>query len=289
VRERCLEYFLQLDGFIAEIVAMAGPESRVLIASDHGFGPTTEVFHVNAWLHERGYLAWSEGAAAEDGTRLAAPRLKTHASMLDWPRTTAYAVTPSGNGIVIRVAGQGRAGGIAPETYGSFRQRLAEELLEYRDPENGRPVVTRVRTREEAYPGDGAHAAPDLLLTLRDGGFVSVLDADRPVLQRPVPSGTHRPEGILLCRGPGIRVGASIDPVSIVDVAPTLLHSLGLAVPADLDGEVAKDIFEPEWLAAHPIRTTTALEPEREAACDGDEPFDDTPVLERLRALGYIE
>ena len=289
VHALCLEYFRQLDAQIAEIVSLAGPEARILIASDHGFGPTTEVVHINVWLHDRGYLAWAGGAATDGGGRLAAPRLKTHASMIDWAGTTAYAVTPSGNGIAIRVAGAGRPGGIAPEDYHGFRRRLVEELLAFRDPDDGMPVITHVRTREEAYPGYGGSAAPDLLLTLRDGGFVSVLDAERALVRRPVPAGTHRPEGILLCRGPGIRRGTSIDPVSIVDIAPTLLHSLGLTTPPDLDGVVADAIFEPEWLAAHPVRTAVRARAPRGSAEPDDEPFDDTPVLERLRALGYIE
>ena len=37
IRSLCLDYFRQLDSFLAEIVAMAGSEARVFIASDHGF------------------------------------------------------------------------------------------------------------------------------------------------------------------------------------------------------------------------------------------------------------
>ena len=58
IRDLCLAYFRQLDGLIAEIVAMAGPgrKTSIFLASDHGFGPSTEVFYINAWLHRKGYL-----------------------------------------------------------------------------------------------------------------------------------------------------------------------------------------------------------------------------------------
>src|SRR5581483_3706731 len=35
LRSLCLEYFRQLDGFIADMVALAGPEARIYVASDH--------------------------------------------------------------------------------------------------------------------------------------------------------------------------------------------------------------------------------------------------------------
>src|SRR5262249_11188006 len=39
-REACLEYFRLLDGFISEIVSILPEDSRVFIASDHGFRAT---------------------------------------------------------------------------------------------------------------------------------------------------------------------------------------------------------------------------------------------------------
>ena len=40
----------------------AGPDTDILITSDHGFGPTTEIFYVNEWLSRNGYLQWSDDA-----------------------------------------------------------------------------------------------------------------------------------------------------------------------------------------------------------------------------------
>ena len=38
---------------LAELVELAGPDATVVLASDHGFGPTREVFYVNSWLERR--------------------------------------------------------------------------------------------------------------------------------------------------------------------------------------------------------------------------------------------
>ena len=42
----CLSYFHLVDNLIGELVHRWGPNARIFIASDHGFGPTTEVFYV---------------------------------------------------------------------------------------------------------------------------------------------------------------------------------------------------------------------------------------------------
>ncbi len=52
-RRCCERYFRSLDGLIAGIVEAAGPEATVVLASDHGFGPTRDVFHVNSWLEQQ--------------------------------------------------------------------------------------------------------------------------------------------------------------------------------------------------------------------------------------------
>jgi len=53
----CLQYFRELDAILAEVVSLAGPDATVVFASDHGFGPQTGTFFVNAWLQQRGHFA----------------------------------------------------------------------------------------------------------------------------------------------------------------------------------------------------------------------------------------
>jgi arylsulfatase A-like enzyme len=54
--------------------------------------------------------------------------------------------------------------------------------------------------------------------------------------------GRHRRYGILLALGPGVSAGP-IDGATIVDVAPTALHAMGLPVPDDMDGRVLTELF----------------------------------------------
>ncbi len=287
-------YFRQLDEILGEIVALAGPEANVYVVSDHGFGPTADVFYLNTWLEQRGYLTWASTAPSPDGEipQLGVGQIARHVSQLDWAKTLAYAATPSSNGIHIVKRGADGGAGVAPEEYEGLRRKLTEELLAIRHPTTGQPIVAEIWPREEVFAGPYGAAAPDLTLVLADGGLVSILRANETVKPRPWPVGTHRPEGILIASGPGIRAGATAAPRSLLDVAPLLLYTLDLPVPEDMVGRVPEDLFEPGVLAARPVRrasgAATRVTPEPAAANVFDAEAEAT-MLKRLRALGYVE
>jgi hypothetical protein len=79
--------------------------------------------------------------------------------------------------------------------------------------------------------------------------------------------------------------------LSIVDVAPFLLHQLGLPVPEDMSGSLPEAVFEPGELERRPVRrVAAAAAPAASPAADVElEPEEQAVVMERLRALGYVE
>lgn len=280
IRDLCRDYFRRLDDILAEVVALAGPGARTFVVSDHGFGPTQEVFYVNAWLEEQGLLSWAPGVVADRQDRLSEDRVRSLAELVDWDLTQAFAVTPSSNGIYLAPGCEHLA---AP---------IAERLLAFRDPRSGGQVVTAVRRREDAYPGPCSDRAPHLVLTLRDHGFVSVLPAPAPLVARATIAGTHRPDGIFAASGPGIARGISVPPLSILDIAPLLLHSAGLPVDGDLEGRVPVEIFAAGVLDREPVRRAPAVTPHLAPAAPGpggDALPGQELVEDRLRALGYFE
>ena len=62
-------------------------------------------------------------------------------------------------------------------------------------------------------------------------------------------SGYHEkaPEGIVIFLGKEIASGRNISGMRLIDVAPTLLHYLGLPVGKDMDGVVNSSIFSFEY------------------------------------------
>jgi Uncharacterized conserved protein len=285
MRAVCLDYFRNLDRYIGRLVELVGPGVQVFFASDHGFTASTFVLRINHFLGEKGYLKW----AVNDGSEQALRREAADFANLDWAGTRAYCRTPSSNGIHIRVAEKPGDSGVPAAEYEAFREHLIDELKAIRD-DQGQPVVIDVLKREEHFPGPHMQRAPDLTLVLRDHGFVSIRDLAPSVVQRPHPIGTHHPDGVFLAWGAGVEAGGLRGRHNIVDVAPTLLHSVGLPIPADFEGEVATRFFAPEWLEQHPPQPGRATR--RPGAHGETQEMDETEkqqLLEQLQMLGYME
>lgn len=292
VRDLSIDYFVRLDGYLASLVEIAGQETRVFLASDHGAGPTTEIVFANAFLAERGHLVWKSAMPPNPDDQLTAPYIFDFYKTVDWPRTRAYVRSSSANGVYIRKAERGW-GGVTKEEYPSYRAKLVEELLSWRDPATNDTVIKRAVIREEAYPGPAMEDAPDITLYLRDGGHPSILPSDQLVKPRRQVSGMHRHEGIFMAMGPGIRRGATLPSRAIADTAPTLLYSLGLPLPAGLEGKLIEETWEPGLLEREPVRVEESAGPARSGAgAPVDEEMsqeDEAKVIERLRHLGYLD
>ena len=286
MRRLSLDYFRQLDEFIEKLVASAGPGVQVFLASDHGFTATYEVVRINSYLEEKGYLKWKQMPDSEEAAR----REQSMFANLDWENTIAYCRTPSSNGITIRVARNPGEAGVKPEDYETLREQLIRDLAELRDPVSKERVITRISKREEVFPGPAMQDAPDLLLVLRDFGFVSIKNKEPVVAQRNEIAGTHHPEGVFFAYGPGIKEGKMLDNLNITDVSPTLLYSLGLEVPPDFEGQVAKSVFTEQHLAEKPVviggDTTFQARTDEQDRISEDEK---EKIMTQLRMLGYME
>ena len=285
MRQLCLDYFRQLDGFLERLVRQAGPDVQVFMASDHGFTTTTEVVRINTLLHEKGYLQWK----VMPDTAEAARREDSMFANLDWEHTTAYCRTPSSNGITIRVANQPTETGVRPEDYETFRDQLIAELYGLCDPETGERVIRQIHKREEVFSGPAMQEAPDLLLVLRDYGFVSIKNKQPVLKKRREIAGTHHPDGVFFAFGPGIKQGAVVDTRNITDVGALLLYSLGLAVPTDFDGQVPEEIFLDQYLLSNPVVVGAATKGQGEVdQANNMSDEEKEKLMAQLKMLGYM-
>lgn len=136
------------------------------------------------------------------------------------------------------------------------------------------------------------------VILLSDHGFHS--DHLRPSAQ-PAPDDAHaamdaawhRPLGILVMSGPGIRRGETVYGAGLLDIAPTALTLLGLPVGADMDGRVLVEAFEspPAPDRIERVFTWDAVEGQAgqhppDARVD---PFEAGDAMKQLAELGYIE
>ncbi|TRV25502.1 MAG: phosphodiesterase [Microcystis wesenbergii Mw_MB_S_20031200_S109D] len=292
IRELCIQHYRELDGMIEQLVQLAGPETNVLLTSDHGFGTTTEVVYLNEWLARQGYLTWGETAQTDTDGKLTADRMKDHLMLIDWQKTIAYCPTPSSNGIYIKKETPLNHG-VKKEDYQQFCQSLQQQLLDYRNPDDGEPIFLEVTLNRAKLAGrPEAENSPDMTVRLRDGGFVSILKSTEVVRPRVKPDGTHRPAGIFIGSGPDFVSGQQLQPLSILDITPLLLYCLQLPIPTNLEGRVPQEVLKPEVLKSRPINYQDFSDSWEQESNEEEAEISETEkeaLLHQLQLLGYME
>lgn len=215
---------------------------------------------------------------------------------IDWKQTKAYRfpMYPPVEGIMINVLDRQPEGCVQPgKEYEALRTRILEEVRNLRDPKTGEPIVLEVYRREELYHGERLETAPDLILVTQDaykgGTSIDELVSDVPLDVLSKLSGVHRMDGIILAQGPHIRHNATIEGAGIIDVAPTVLYTLGMPIPSDMDGKPLTNLFEEAYID----QTTASYTDERkieDVASDeyGYSEEEEESVRSKLEALGYL-
>jgi predicted AlkP superfamily phosphohydrolase/phosphomutase len=285
IRDLVVAFYRGLDENIKMMVEAAGSDTDVLITSDHGFGPTTEIFYLNEWLSRRGYLRWTDIAQNDSVGQLVGDTLKDYLGAIDWKKTLAFSPTPSSNAVFIK-RDNGSGAGVKDDDYLTFVLKMQSELLAFRAPGDDRPVVVNAdlnKLRGRSFSGP----CPDITIRLRDGGFVSTLKSQEVLGQRPNADGTHRPAGIFIGYGPSFRKGVRLDSINILDISPLILTLMGIPVPSDMEGHVPTEALVGDREVSRGAATAApdtnasdraeATEEEREA------------LMSQLKVLGYMD
>ncbi len=224
---------------------------------------------------------------------------------IDWSRTKAYCseVLASPPSIWINLKGVKPQGIVDPKDYDELVNFIIGKLAELKDPRDGQPVIKRVYRRDEIFHGPFANEGADLVLDWwSENSLFSTQpsfpeDTHKPalIIREHKPSansewgGTHRLQGIVVGRAPAFKAGAEIENAQLIDLAPTILHLLGVSIPEDMDGAVLTSAFRREFLMEHPVESGAAS-----GTSGGDRPSgytdeESAKVEERLQALGYLE
>jgi len=224
---------------------------------------------------------------------------------IDWSRTKAYCseVLASPPSIWINLKGVKPQGIVDPAEYEGLIHDIIAKLAELKDPRTGKPVINRVYRRDEIFHGPFANEGADLVLDWwSENSLFSTApsfpeETHQPalVIREHKPSensewgGTHRLLGIVVARAPALKSGAQIENARLIDLAPTILHLLGVSVPEDMDGRVLTDAFRPEFLAQHSVQSGAATGTSGGDRASGYTDEESAKVEERLQALGYLE
>lgn len=227
------DYYRYVDREIGEMLSLLDSDTVVFVVSDHGAKRMEGGICINEWFRLHGYLSVAEE-----------PRgvLPINRAKIDWKNTRAWGEGGYYSRIFLNVKGREPQGLIAPADYEKVRDELISRLEALPD-EEGRPIGTRVYRPEQLYP-ETRGIAPDLIAYFGNLAWRSVgslgLGAIHTFENDTGPDdANHAQFGIFVMAGPGMKNGGvERKDLQLMDVAPTVLHSMGLPVPSDMEGKV---------------------------------------------------
>lgn len=299
-----------LDTKISDIIDLDSLDD-IYIISDHGSNRVDTWFRINSWLIQNGYLVtnrsssillhklginksivrrglnrigiewwarsfvpdWIQDILPTEGGEV---KKSAKERVIDWEESRAVA---SGQGPVYLIEDD-------PDQRQSLVEELRSKLTNLTAPD-GSQVISQVHRGSDVYTGKYSQRGPDLVLDQAphvhiDGGIGSKEVFDTPEKW----SGENTLSGLFIAHGPNIRRTSNLKQLSILDIAPTVLHTLGYSIPDYMDGSVRKEIFaDGSRGAIKPVSYTSDVGEENE----GVNPTVDQSTADRLSDLGYLE
>lgn len=249
-------------------------DTNLVLMSDHGSTEIETVFHINSWLQQEGYLALNTGIpeylhrigiTKERMIRLAylfrIPRLsenltpdaflerlpdedgtlnrESKTNAVDWSSSIALA---SGQGPLYLMRDSSSDG------YERIRSELIGKIQKIEDPAD-RSIATDVFRGENVYSGQYLNEVPDIVIEQRRGVHIAGGVGQNEIFSTPNAGGwkaENKRQGLFIASGPDFSESGSGE-LSILDLAPMLLHIHGCRIPKGMDGTV------PQWALCEDI------------------------------------
>ncbi len=230
------ETYRRMDATVGVALAYVDPGAVLFVLSDHGFCGFRRGVNLNAWLHQNGYLALKDGAAA--GAR--------YLQGVDWSRTRAYALGLAG--LYLNLRGREAQGAVEPGREAqALKRELIAKLSNLRDEERNEVAIRRMYATDALYRGPYLEGGPDLIVGFNEGYRTSWGAAVGQVTDRVFEdntkawSGDHSVDPALV---PGVlfsnrRIDAEAP--GLEDLAPTALALFGVEPPEWMEG---KPVFD---------------------------------------------
>jgi len=313
-----LDHYTHLDDILGDVLEYVDErDANLFVVSDHGFGPISKFVNLNGVLAREGYLSRkgtgvarnslsqlriTKSSVLETGKRLGIDTKRAVQAMPNWlvdglaeqvpgdhglydvdfSETVAFAHGPSY--VYINDTERFDGGIVDPEDVPAIKTELRELFDGVVDPETGSRAVT-VHDGAAVFSTD--EQGPDLVVVGEDGYEEKTRLADCVFEPAGSKAASHRSEGVFLAYGPAIEAREDLEGLSVVDVAPTLLHSVGEPVPGDVDGTVRTDFLTAETDPVERDGVATDVDSPTVEEPTAEDDFGD--VEDRLRGLGYME
>jgi predicted AlkP superfamily phosphohydrolase/phosphomutase len=258
-----LEALRGLDEAVGLLIEVAEKrDARILVVSDHGFGPCLGRIQVNRILLSaglaRGEDVWGRVSRsvgrfrelrrlerrkqADPGARSSSFDSSVYAQYpLNWRKTLGFAPHQDTAAMIYlnTTARNASAPLSTPRQIDEARNAIAIALADARHPETHQPLFPEVISVAEMYGIDPVEMGyPDLIAVPDEPYWVRTkLSSGKAWVERDgnLP-GTHRMEGIVALVGSNLPIGRHLR-ASIVDIAPTVLALQDQKVPPWMEGK----------------------------------------------------
>jgi len=264
----------RIDAFLVRLMERMPRDATLIIASDHGFGRFDEAIDLNVMLERMGLLAWEEPGHLDAGKTLVFHNLAYLYYNRDLITREALAQR-----------GMDLPDGADPFEF--LRAKVHAAAAAITGPD-GRPMPVDIRP----VPAGAAGNPPDDLVEVSyDGYVVEFWNLTQPSsrLVQPLEGGNqmwHERGGIYLMWGSRVRSAGDAGRAHAADIAPTILHLLGLPLAPDMDGRILFDALGDDVRATPVVVNHGYRDIPRERILPEDRR---ESLREKLRSLGYIQ
>lgn len=226
-------HYRRMDKVIGKALdAASDGRTALFVISDHGFTSFRRAVHLNTWLAQSGFLT------LKDGAKEGAPLLRN----VDWAKTKAYAVGFCS--LYVNLKGRDGQGSVEQSEYQNVCEALSRGLKAWQDSAGGEPVVRNVYFKENVYRGRHVDEAPDLIVGYYPGyraSWQTALGAapaeECVVANNDLWSGDHLVDAATVPGSFLSNIKITERNPRLIDLAPSVLKSLGIAPGSDMDGK----------------------------------------------------
>jgi predicted AlkP superfamily phosphohydrolase/phosphomutase len=229
------DYYRQVDEGVGKLLERIDDDTCVLVVSDHGVSRMDGGVCLNEWLWKNGWLHFKNDPPEGQKTRF-------EDLEVDWTKTRAWGDGGYYGRLFVNVQGREEQGVIPADAVEDTLAELDAALNTITDAETGQVVSATCYRPEKVYSTTNK-VPPDLIVYFGDLHYRSIGSLGHGAFtikenDTGPDDANHGQQGMFIWYDPassqrGMRVGHQL-----MDVAPTLLHSLGVDVPIQMQGHI---------------------------------------------------
>ncbi len=257
-----------IDEYLGEVMEVA---DDVIVVSDHGFGPHWGIFNLGRWLYDKGFVVLRKRSVSER-VRGSLVRIMLSSFFL---RRLLKKILPrrlvsSGRDVMLRYSEPSTyidvekspvvvLGHTIPfgaiylnrnfiDKYDEILKRIEYMLMNVRFDLNKEVDISIYRPKL-IYKGRRVDKLPDIIISVNGWRSVVINDFYNDSIYiddvfSPRLTGSHRLFGVFIAWGSDIRRDLDIGDVALYDIAPTIMHVVGLPIPSNFFGRVLTEVFD---------------------------------------------